>query len=148
MGQYDDRPYKVGKGKPPAEYRWKPGQSGNPKGPKKRADPKTATMSELLADAINGTTEVTIDGKRVMMTKKQLILLGLVHDAASGTPNQRIRAIRELRDVGAFDLLPLDKQPDPEEHARRIAAVVEELAREAEREEQLRREWGDVGGVR
>jgi hypothetical protein len=35
----DDGEFKVGPGRPPKEYQWKPGQSGNPKGaPSQKSD--------------------------------------------------------------------------------------------------------------
>lgn len=36
MSASDDRPYAVGKGKPPLSGRWGPGQSGNPNGSSKK----------------------------------------------------------------------------------------------------------------
>ena len=41
--------YKVGYGKPPAESRWKPGQSGNPKGKKKG----TQSFKQIFLEAAN-----------------------------------------------------------------------------------------------
>ena len=39
--------YRVGRGRPPKEYQWKPGQSGNPKGAKRK---KRSLIPELKAE--------------------------------------------------------------------------------------------------
>lgn len=128
MGKYDDRPYEVGKGKPPAAHRWRKGTSGNPLGPRKRANRDDATFKELLADIINEKVKVTINGREGWLTKKEMILIGLVHDAVNGTPAARLRAYRELKEAGALDLLPSGKQSTPEQQKEAIAKLVEELA--------------------
>lgn len=131
MGQYDDRPYEVGKGKPPLQHRWKKGQSGNPRGPRRKAKRDEATMTELLADIINAPVEVMFEGKPQLVTKKELILMKLVHDAAAGTPFQRDRAIKSLQEMDAFNLLPPDRQKTPEQQEAALAGLIEFLAEEA-----------------
>jgi hypothetical protein len=52
------------------------------------------------------------------------------NDALAGDPAHRLRALRELREIGAFD-------PAPHQPLSRTAAIhklVERLAKEAERE--------------
>jgi hypothetical protein len=57
-GKLSRQPYTIGKGKPPTETRWKPGQSGNPKGrPKDLANTKTifkTVLSQKIALKENG----------------------------------------------------------------------------------------------
>jgi Family of unknown function (DUF5681) len=48
----------VGPGRPPLHTRFKKGQSGNPGGR------STKSLPALLADALNETVVVTIDGRR------------------------------------------------------------------------------------
>ena len=50
--------YKVGPGRPPLHTRFQKGQSGNPGGR------STKSLPALLADALNETVVVTIDGRR------------------------------------------------------------------------------------
>ena len=50
--------YEVGPGRPPLHARFKKGQSGNPGGR------STKSLTALLADALNETVVVTIDGRR------------------------------------------------------------------------------------
>jgi hypothetical protein len=52
-------PYKVGKGRPPVATRWKPGQSGNPKGRPKGSE----NTSTLFGRLLNGKVEITENGK-------------------------------------------------------------------------------------
>ena len=59
----------VGYGKPPPDTRWKPGQSGNPKGRPKKIE-RSVTERQVLRDfvgAIEREVTITIDGKRKRM---------------------------------------------------------------------------------
>src|SRR5216684_7395496 len=60
--------YKVGPGRPPLHTRFKKGQSGNPGGRSAKSLPA------LLADALNETVVVTIDGRRRKITKREAIV--------------------------------------------------------------------------
>lgn len=72
--------YAVGYGKPPQHSRYKPGQSGNPKGRPRGSKSKINILKELLAQKVT----VTQQGKKYRMNKLTLILLTLVNKAASG----------------------------------------------------------------
>lgn len=49
----EDGSYKVGKGKPPRDRCWQPGQSGNPKGSKKKEAPDVETIvGEMMEETI------------------------------------------------------------------------------------------------
>ena len=78
----DGRPYEVGRGKPPMASRFKPGQSGNPKGRRKGSRNLKTYLREELE------TKVTIkkDGRERTMPKVQLIALQLVNTALKGEP--------------------------------------------------------------
>lgn len=131
MGAYDNRAYDVGKGKPPKERQFKPGQSGNPRGRRRKQLLDTFTMQEVLAEIINETVDAVIGGKDVKLPKRYAILLKLVNDALSGTAPQRLRAIDALHKMGAFDLIPEKRRPDPKQQEAAIMALVEQLAEEA-----------------
>ena len=45
--------YKVGPGRPPKEHQFKPGQSGNPKGAKRKAPSIAPDLKQLLERALN-----------------------------------------------------------------------------------------------
>jgi Family of unknown function (DUF5681) len=72
--------YKIGKGRPPVQTRWKRGQSGNPKG-RPKGSKKFVT---LLAEVLNQKVRIQLDGKTQAITKREAIVLRLVHDAMKG----------------------------------------------------------------
>ena len=51
--------YKVGPGRPPIEHRFKPGQSGNPKGAKRKAPSLLPDLKELFEHAFSQKVKVT-----------------------------------------------------------------------------------------
>lgn len=76
----DRSDYTVGYGKPPAESRFKPGQSGNPKGRPKGVKNFSTLMDKELA------TKVTIkEGeKRRKISKREAMVKQLTNKAAAG----------------------------------------------------------------
>ena len=64
--------YQVGPGRPPLHTRFKKGQSGNPGGRSAKSLPA------LLANALNETIVVTIDGRRRKITKREAIVAQMV----------------------------------------------------------------------
>lgn len=55
--------YKVGPGRPPKEYQWKKGQSGNPKGAKRKQPSLLPDLKQIVLNALN--KKVTMrDGER------------------------------------------------------------------------------------
>jgi len=70
---------KVGKGNPPKDTRWKPGQSGNPKGRPKGIK----YMSELLREQLDQVPD-TIDGKPNTKTWRDLICESILRAAVKG----------------------------------------------------------------
>jgi hypothetical protein len=85
----DEDDYKVGPGKPPLNSRFKKGQSGNPGGRRKKQLPA------LLADALNETVIVTIDGERREITKREAI----VHQLVNKSTTADLRATKMLFDM-------------------------------------------------
>lgn len=72
--------YTVGRGKPPAEYRFKPGKSGNPSGRRKAAKTIVAMATEELLKPVY----VTIDGRRKRMPFLQAQIAKLKQMALGG----------------------------------------------------------------
>jgi len=143
MGQYDDRDYAVGKGKPPAEYRFKKGQSGNPQGPRHKKKARNATLEVLAHEAVNEMISATIGGRERRLPKKQAIIVSVVNDALAGTPAQRVRALKFLKEIGAFDTTIEDHRLTPEMEHERLAQVVNELAEECKRDEEMKHLFAD-----
>jgi hypothetical protein len=69
--------YKVGKGRPPLHTRWKPGQSGNPKGRPKGSRPVGAILQEIIQQKV----PVTEGGKTRRIPVLEVMLRRLAHDA-------------------------------------------------------------------
>ena len=81
--------YKIGYGKPPRGRPFQKGQSGNPRGPRRK------DMSSLLIAALNEPVYATIDGKRRKITKRQAIITQMVNESASAN----LRATKMLFDM-------------------------------------------------
>lgn len=80
--------YAVGYRRPPVETRFQQGKSGNPRGRPKGAK----TFSQQLADALARRVTVQESGKPRKMRMQDVIIQGLVNDAARREP----RAVRLL----------------------------------------------------
>ncbi|MBM0206178.1 hypothetical protein JNW90_26560 [Micromonospora sp. STR1s_5] len=72
----------VGYKNPPEATRWKKGQSGNPRGPKKR--PKNA--QELARQALLRPVWMVRDGKRERVSRMEAFFERLTEDAITGQP--------------------------------------------------------------
>jgi|ERR1051326_3323022 hypothetical protein len=76
----DSEDTKVGYGRPPKANRFRPGQSGNPKGrPKAAKNFRTAISEEL-----NGIVPVSVNGRRRKITRFQVIAKQMVNRAVNG----------------------------------------------------------------
>jgi Family of unknown function (DUF5681) len=83
--------YKVGRGRPPLHTRFKKGQSGNPRGPRRR--PKD--LPALLVAALNEPVVVTANGEPRQITKREAVIAQLV-DKSTGAD---LRATKTLIDM-------------------------------------------------
>jgi len=70
------RDYEIGYGKPPRGRPFQKGQSGNPRGPRRK------NLSALLIAALNEPIYATIDGKRRKITKREAIVKQMVNKSA------------------------------------------------------------------
>ena len=71
---------RVGYGRPPMMTRFRPGQSGNPRGRPKGA----RNLSTVLAAALSERVAITENGRRRRITKLEAAVKQLVNRAASG----------------------------------------------------------------
>jgi hypothetical protein len=90
-GNGNGRDYEIGYGKPPKHSQFKPGQSGNPRGPKKGS----RGLKKDLHKALEAKHSIKVGRKVVKGTTQELALYTLAIRAAAGD----IRAIRQLIDV-------------------------------------------------
>ena len=87
------RDYEIGYGKPPRGRPFQKGQSGNPRGPRRK------NLSALLVAALNEPVYVTIDGKRRKITKREAIVTQMVNKSASADLRATKMLIDMLKDV-------------------------------------------------
>lgn len=129
----DGRNYEVGKGKPPKASQFKPGKSGNPAGARRHKYRKNGhSLRELAIACANETMVITINGRKTKVTKKEALTLAVINDALTGTPAHRLRAMRELREIGAFEPAPRNAPS----RAQEINKFIEKLAEEARRSQE------------
>jgi len=68
-GPPGEEEYKVGPGHPPKEHQWKPGQSGNPKGAKRKQPSILPDLKEVLGRAFNRKVKMTDGERRMLLTR-------------------------------------------------------------------------------
>ena len=83
------RDYEIGYRKPPEGRRFQKGQSGNPRGPRRK------TLAALLLAALNEPVYTTIDGHRRKITKREAIIKQMVDKSAEAD----LRATKMLFDM-------------------------------------------------
>lgn len=146
MSADDDRPYTVGKGKPPLSGRWAPGQSGNPNGSSKkvrrRKDKSVAGRLRTIANE-----KITLPGTGEEMSAADLVLRRIVHIGMTGKGTALFKAFEFMKEHGVYD--PSSNAIDDKAaQEARIAAFVERLAREAAREDEITRELEEIKSPR
>lgn len=88
--------YEVGYRKPPVATRFKPGQSGNPKGARRKVPP--SNLGEAVDAALMRRQTVMINGKRKRMSRLEIMAERITLDAAKGD----LEAQRELIKIHQF----------------------------------------------
>lgn len=100
----DGRPYDVGYGKPPVSTRFRPGQSGNPKG----RSTGSRSFGQIVRDAVNEKVTVrTARGER-KMSKIEAIVHTNTNKAMQGDPKATDRLIKILQVCGIAVPSPAD----------------------------------------
>jgi uncharacterized protein DUF5681 len=96
--------YKVGPGRPPKEYQFKPGQSGNPKGAKRKPPSFSPDINLSLARALSDKVTVKQGGKELTLTMAEAGIKQLVAQYARGDRHAR-RDVIALADKFGVDLM-------------------------------------------
>jgi Family of unknown function (DUF5681) len=78
----EEKPYRVGRGHPPKETRWKPGQSGNPKGRGK----KRPSFFEVTEQVLNENVEMRVGDRVLRMSNRHALVRSAVRQALAGKP--------------------------------------------------------------
>ena len=115
-----DSSYKVGPGRPPLHTRFQKGQSGNPGGR------STKSLPALLADALNETVVMTIDGRRRTITKREAIVTQMVDKSASADLRATKMLLDMMKDVEHKAVGDAAPPPEP----RRLAAADKEVVQQ------------------
>jgi hypothetical protein len=90
-----DQPYRVGPGRPPPEFQFKPGQSGNPRGAKRKPASIIPDLKALLEEALGGKVTLRQGDKERIVTKAAAGIEQMVNQFAQGDRNAR----RDLIDL-------------------------------------------------
>ena len=101
--------YKVGPGHPPKEYRFKPGQSGNPKGLKRKPKPMAPDLKAALERALNEQIKLKQGERERTMTMAEAGIKQLVAQFAKGNHQAR-RDLIVLCDKLDVDLMAGQRQ--------------------------------------
>jgi len=104
-GQSDE--FQVGFGKPPKHSRFKPGQSGNPKGRPKGA----RGLKTELAEELNERISVTESGSVRKVSKLRAVLKAMTAKALSGDPRAANVVLNLVQSV--LDDEPADEKSKP-----------------------------------
>ena len=73
--------YKVGRGRPPKQWQWKPGQSGNPSGGRRHSD--TEPLSERIS---NEKIPIYENGRAICLRGLQVLAWRVVNGGIAGDP--------------------------------------------------------------
>jgi hypothetical protein len=113
---------------PPKHTQFKPGQSGNPKGrPKGRKN-----FSTLLDKELNKKVTITRDGKKIRVTKKEVLVTQLVNEAAKGKRSYMEMLIRLMQSQeAAMQEATAGPQGIPYLSPEALGRVAERLMRKA-----------------
>lgn len=94
MSDKPQKDYEVGKGKPPKEHQFKPGQSGNAKGRPKGSKNVHHVLSKILKEKIT----VTDAGKKMVVEKLEGAMRVLVNSSFEGRPQSLWLLLEVMKD--------------------------------------------------
>jgi hypothetical protein len=94
--------YRVGPGRPPRQFQFKPGQSGNPKGAKRKPPSIVIDVKAMLEKALNASLRVRRGEKEIEASKLAIGLEQLANQFAKGDRYAR-RDVFELADRFGID---------------------------------------------
>ena len=115
--------YKVGPGSPPKEYQFKPGQSGNPKGLKRKPKPMTPDLKAALERALREPIKLKQGERERTVTMAEAGIKQLVAQFAKGNHQAR-RDLIVLADKLGIDLMAGQQQALQEAVAANHEAIL------------------------
>jgi hypothetical protein len=84
-----DQDYRIGPGRPPKEYQFKPGQSGNPKGARRKPRSIAPDLKALFERALSGKVMLRQGEQEKIITKAAAGIEQLVNQFAKGDRHAR-----------------------------------------------------------
>ena len=93
-----DDEYRVGPGRPPKEHQFKPGQSGNPRGAKRKTQSIAPDLMAALEKALNA--KIKVDDREQLITKATAGIEKLVDEFAAGDRHARRDLIAVAKILG------------------------------------------------
>src|SRR5215475_9047862 len=115
--------YKVGPGRPPKEYQFKPGQSGNPKGAKRKQAPIALDLKAALQQALNKKVTLKQGDKERLVPMATAGIEQLVAQYAKGDRHAR-RDVILLADKLGINLIAGHQQAIEDTLAANHAAIL------------------------
>jgi Family of unknown function (DUF5681) len=100
-----DQDYRVGPGRPPKEHQFKPGQSGNPAGARRKPSTIAPDLKALFERALNEKVTLRQGEREKIITKAAAGIEQLVNQFAKGDRHAR-RDLLALAERLKIDLLP------------------------------------------
>jgi hypothetical protein len=122
--QTSEPEYKVGPGRPPKEHQFKPGQSGNPKGAKRKPKPIAPDLKAALERALNERIKLKQGEKERITTMAEAGIKQLVAQFAKGNHQAR-RDLIVICDKLDVDLMQSQRQAVQEALAANHEAILE-----------------------
>jgi len=119
-----DEAYKVGPGRPPKEYQFKPGVSGNPKGAKRKAPPIAVDLKVVLERALDNKVQLKQGDRARTVSMAVAGIEQLVAQYAKGDHRAR-RDLFALADKLGVDLLASQTKTIEEALAANHEAILE-----------------------
>jgi Family of unknown function (DUF5681) len=133
-----DQEYRVGPGRPPKEYQWKPGQSGNPKGAPRKPKSIVPDLMASVEHALNAKVTLRQGEKEKIVTKFEAGIEQLGTQFAKGDRHAR-RDFLQLADrLGILESLRKAMKKKAREEVRRITSDMSDEEAAAAYEETLR----------
>jgi Family of unknown function (DUF5681) len=100
-----DQEYRVGPGRPPKEYQFKPGQSGNPKGAPRKPQSIAPDLGAILERSLNGKVTLRQGEKEKIVTKYAAGIEQLVTQFAKGDRHARRDFFQLVERLGILERL-------------------------------------------
>ena len=99
-----DQEYRVGPGRPPKEHQFRPGQSGNPKGARRKSTSIELDLKALFERALSGKVTLRQGEQEKIITKAAAGIEQLVNQFAKGDRHAR-RDLLALAEILGVDLV-------------------------------------------